>query len=542
VTLPVPLAVELRTSKRVARVTNQVRDLQFRTVAPGGFASVSVALDRPIAIDPDEIAQFGTLVVFDGRNGQTVAEGRLEDPARSAGADGQVYELSALGGRAHAQDITAPYIAIDKSLEHWDSRLGTMAYMQMQHSEDVSGNVWLEQQIPQNQAVAIGTVARWYYPLIYEAGQKLARIYFDRYVMGITSSNYKFTVYAQPDPTLASSDIAVDTTWSTTGVDGASWVVLTHFSNGQTVPEIRISRINSIDTSAADATRASVREPVVRAMLLNKDGTEVTSYTLNYVLGSWVVADLLGRRLTQFDGANARIDTTAHHIDQLAYPDPVTAEQILDDLMLIEPAYYWAAWETVAGKNRFEWRTWPTAWRYDATVQDDFRSPQSTADLYDAVTVRWRHTRGKIRRKRFTQTVPLLAAAGISREGYVDLGDEFASQANVDQVGPTWLAEHATTGNQGTLTIARPILDRDYGRMVMPWEIRPGHLIRVRGVNPRADSLNANTRDGVTIFRIVAVDYRQSDNAATLELDSYSPSQARAIAALRKAIATKRRR
>jgi hypothetical protein len=61
----------------------------------------------------------------------------------------------------------------------------------------------------------------------------------------------------------------------------------------------------------------------------------------------------------------------------------------------------------------------------------------------------------------------------------------------------------------------------------MPWEIRPGNLIRVRGVLPNADSLNASTRDGVAVFRIAATEYRQSENAATLELTATpSPSPA----------------
>jgi hypothetical protein len=56
--------------------------------------------------------------------------------------------------------------------------------------------------------------------------------------------------------------------------------------------------------------------------------------------------------------------------------------------------------------------------------------------------------------------------------------------------------------------------------MVQPWEIRAGNLIRVRDVTPRIDSLNATDRNGVTVFRVYAVDYDASSNTATLELDS----------------------
>jgi hypothetical protein len=42
---------------------------------------------------------------------------------------------------------------------------------------------------------------------------------------------------------------------------------------------------------------------------------------------------------------------------------------------------------------------------------------------------------------------------------------------------------------------------------VMPWDILPGNLIRVRGLQPRLDSLKATTRDGVSVSKIVSMEY-----------------------------------
>jgi len=70
------------------------------------------------------------------------------------------------------------------------------------------------------------------------------------------------------------------------------------------------------------------------------------------------------------------------------------------------------------------------------------------------------------------------------------------------------------------------------GRPAMPWEILPGNLIRVRGIQPQLNALNPSTRDGVTVFRIVSNEYRASAAAAELELDSFAPSTARALADL----------
>jgi hypothetical protein len=82
-------------------------------------------------------------------------------------------------------------------------------------------------------------------------------------------------------------------------------------------------------------------------------------------------------------------------------------------------------------------------------------------------------------------------------------------------------------------------MDYTLSRIVQPWEIRPGNLIRVRGVRPYVDSLNATDRDGVTVFRIVSTSYSDSQGAAVLELDAYTPDEARQIARLTN---TRRRR
>jgi hypothetical protein len=157
------------------------------------------------------------------------------------------------------------------------------------------------------------------------------------------------------------------------------------------------------------------------------------------------------------------------------------------------------------------------------------------------VTVRWLDGVGTSRIVRATQTIPALDKADIVREAFVDISDEVGSAANALQVANMFLGSHAVPMNQGTLTVARPILDLQTGRKVMPWEIRPGNLIRVRNVRPRVDTLNAVDRDGVTVFRVAAVDFNAGQATATLELDSYPMTVARAVAALaRRQIVRKR--
>src|SRR5205085_7027166 len=111
----------------------------------------------------------------------------------------------------------------------------------------------------------------------------------------------------------------------------------------------------------------------------------------------------------------------------------------------------------------------------------------------------------------------------------IDLGDEPGSAANAQQVGDQFLAQHATPPNAGTLTVARRIRDLDTGRMVEPYEIRPGELVRVRGTRPYPDSLNASARDGVTVFRLVQTDWSDSDGTCRLSLDNPRDSTTNAV-------------
>jgi len=256
--------------------------------------------------------------------------------------------------------------------------------------------------------------------------------------------------------------------------------------------------------------------------------------SISYVRASWVVDDLLGRMLPQYDGANASVDTTdLVDIDQLAYLDPATPNQVLEDLMKLEPSKFWAAWESDStGKYRFEWRSWGTTARYEATVDDGFDSPAPATELYNKVRVRWKDARGRIKTTSLTQSVPELDDNGIVREWFEDISDEVGSAANATVVGTAILAEHNQRTSAGTLTVARPILDVQQSRSVAPWMIRPGELIRVRGVEASATTnIAETTRDGATVFRIVSVEVGE-EGVATLELDMFTQSEARSLADL----------
>jgi hypothetical protein len=538
----VGLTVRLQTPRADRHVTADVHDVTFRSTAPGGFASASITLSRPLSLQPDEIAYYANLYVYDARNGNVVWQGRLEDPGRALdGTKGEVWNINAVGPAAHAQDVERPLIYADTQISDMfrvDNATAPTANGGMAEDPGGTSKNALVLSFPQGLTLATNDrVCMRYYKLV-ASGQKLAGYAFtvimgnsfptlyhaqsQVYIYGGGGSQPTDIGFGSSSPTPANSFI------------GSGWT-----NSGQNAINLRIIYLGAGGTLGDDNEWASFYDFKVIATRYDKNGNEIVSgYGVNDLTpkAHQIVADLLGRVLPKYDGPNASIATNTYAIDQLAYPDGVTPAKVLDDLMDLEPAYYWAAWESnpITGKYRFEWLAWPTTVRYEATAVDGIDSPGSAVDLYNQVRARWKAYDGSIQTTQRTQTVQILTDAGLTREAYIDLGDNIGSTANSIQAADAFLADHAAPPNAGTLRISRPIPDYVTGRMVMPWEIRPGQLIRVRGILPRVNSLNASARDGVTVFRIIAVTYTASSATAELELDSYPVTVSTALAALAK--------
>lgn len=537
-TLPIPLTVRLSNARTDRHIERDLKTLGFRSAIPGGFASAQFSLDRPLASSPDELAYYTDVDIYDARNANCVWCGRLEDPGRGVGGDGQIWHLAAVGPSAHAQDRTVPRIYVDRDLTRWQKfttgglevKSGTV--QTLEYDPDVSLDA-IVMQFPSGASLPTNALLRVNYPLIREAGQRVARFDYKHIEGRISASLF---VYARmyPTPTIERSE-----SFSTTQTGNLARVMTTNFSDTKDILEMNIAWTGGATTVADDLTWSSIGGLYIMAQRKAKDGTVVgaSGYTDFRVLAHEVVADLLGELLPMYDGANATIATTTFGIEQMAYPDGVTPAAILNDLMGLEPNYYWVAWDKnpLTDKYRFEWATWPTTVAYDADVSDGYTSTGSAEGLYNSVMVRWRDTRGKFRQTRASQTVPELTDVGLTRDGFVNLADELAGSPTAVQAADAFLDEHATPPNQGRLTIARPIYDYSLGRSVMPWEIRPGKLIRVRGILANSDSLNATSRDGVTVFKVVAVDYDTASASATLELDNKSVTMAHLLAARKEA-------
>lgn len=533
--LQVPLTVRIGSK----HITREVAGLSFREEAVGGITDITLRLARPLSkFDPD-LAAFATVTIYDKRSAEAIAQGRLTDTGRSAGGDGQTWDVTAFGPAVSVNDIEFPYIPIDTRLDTFVKSNSTTRNVQVDIDErNMDGDTpALRIQAPEGQQVlhtaggvsGVGLTSPWTGDMISRAlrnaGMKLGR-FACSWDAGLTDGNYSMRLVTRAGGGGATN---ADSTTANTAGGTMSGVVVTDFPNGDDSPSVRVSRTTT-SIPGAETHWFHFYDITVRALLLDATGAEITTgYSANYALAHEVVNDLLGRVLTQFDGANATVDPSGtYQIDQLAYPDGVTAGKVLEDLMALEGGYRW----TTGPDGAFSWEPWPTTVRYEATLEDGGSFPTTAQELYNQVTVRWRNAAGATKTASVTSTNTLLDNAGILRSKIIDAADEIGSSAAATQLGTNFLAEHTYPPNAGSLTVNRPIRDLETGRMVLPHEIRAGELIRVRGVEGYPDALNASTNDGQTVFRIWSKAYNSDSDSATLELDTYSRTTANALGLL----------
>lgn len=530
--LRVPLAVRVTTRRADQHITRQLSNLRFRDTAPGGFAGATFELDRPLNVGAPELQQYGRCYVYDGRTGETVWEGWQEDPGRAVGPDGQVWRISAVGPSARAGDVARPYCYIDRAFERWYRADNTTPGGQVDIGENPgivigAGEQAMTFRFPQGLTVTTDSRVAMRYILLADAGQLLAACNY-RWDAGDTNSIQQIELTVRDSGLVESSPLPRTAQFNTAGQSGQVRKITTDWDTTRVYADLRIRRLNTTGTVTTDGNWAGLTGIYIMGSRYSAAGAQLTaaaSYTDGSVLASEVVADVVGRLMgAAWDGARAVITTSSYPIDQLCFPDPVTALGILGQLAVLEPGYTWYARESTepfGGKARFSWAPWPSTVRYEASAVDGFDDRSAGADLFSAVTVRYTDDGGRIRTLRRTQTVAQLTDAGITREAWIDLDDSISSAAGADRAATQFLLEHAVIPNAGVLTLARPVLDLQTGRMVPPYLVRSGSLIRLRGVAPTVDTLNPSGRDGTTIFRIAGLDYDADTAAASVELDTY---------------------
>lgn len=534
----VPVAVRIRNDGYDGMITGWLIGAPtFTKGDPGGYIAGSFVVPQWLAYRSGIVMDYSRVYFYDKCSGDTLFEGDITHPGRATADDGALLEIQVDGGAERLHDWSGARIYCDRDLEAWKKVVAdTLTSTTIEAGEDRGGsgadalNISFAQEthVENNYAgVAI-------YERFHEADQEIGRYNYS-WDGGHTSGSPGWLVQSivTPPSTLVRSTIL------NVGGGAASGAVrVTSFPTG--ADEVVLQLIwtsGSSSTGVLDNVWVSYLGLSVTARMYNKDGTDLSlvSYQ-DYVTAEQVWNDMLGTELlnTAFDGANATIETgSAFQIQQLAYPDGITPADIATDLMTFEPAMTYFVGPSIPGIDKYSlrWVVRSTVVRYEVMVwADEHTNGTQEVDQYNQAVVRWKTPTGNSRITVATQSIPEMDAVGRVRRYFQDLTDTLSDSLNADQANATVLGDHRYPQNTGQVKVARPIVDLFTGRRVEPFAIEPGYLVRLVGVEPRPDSLNASSVDGSTICRIVTTSYDGNDHAATLDLDSIPVSMFKAIA------------
>lgn len=512
-------------------ITQLLSNVSYRSVVPGGYASAELTFKRPLDLRRPEVAAYTHVVITDDDSGETAWQGQLEDPGPAVQSDGDVFQITAMGPSARAGDTTAPRNYIDTDASAFGPKIAPVASATQEVAPAAGNEDALVITAPGGTVLGSGIVGAMYYDRLVQSRQQLGGIGYSR-LAGKTDANYQNELLLMAADGTPANETPVSQNWSTVAASLVK-VVGTDWTAGLDTVRLTVRRSGGATTVADDVTWGAFYDVYVAARRLLASGAFAPNADHNraYVLASEVFADLVGSGLLPFDGATAAITDSTYHIDQFAYPDGANAQQILDDALAFDPACYWAAWE--GDPPRCEFSLWPTTPAIVASVDDGYEAPQSSADLFNQVMLRWVDGRGRVQTLYADDVTTgisgVLTAAGVNRRAFFDLNTEIGSDANADRYATNFLTDHAYPPNGGTVTLRHPVLDLSTGRLIQPRRVRPGVLAVVNGVDPYPDTLNAIGRDGSAVARVIATEYDAASNSVVCELDSYSRALERSL-------------
>ena len=484
-------------------------DLEFTRTATGGYDSATFTLPAWVDSADPALGAVARIMVDDGRTGRRVFEGYNDLPGKTVSREGHEWKLGVVGAGSVLADRCHAYIGIDNDVSRWtvykSTSLGGTADATTLPADETAPCLFM--QFPSGSPIDATTFITMQYDLR-PTGQYVGAYNYTR-IGGQTSAGYSIASYVRD--TAGTKTLLRNATPTTTPSSPVVDQVGTDWTGTMDRLAFVWQRTGAATNVTADTVWAAWYNVYVRAQLHNLSGALLTAapaHTNPYVLAHEIVTDCLTMFTSVIDTPNASIDTTfTQQIPQLAYPDPVTFPDILNDLAMIEPDMVWEVLESnPQGKHRFNLRRWPTDVRYEADTSDGWDSPGSEQDLATDVRVTWIDGAGVVQTYTVQSAVPELDQWGRRRDvAAIDLGSEAGSLVAATAVVNAINANMAAVPHAGTLTVARPIRDLYLGRDVEPWEIQPGYLVNVRDV------------DGPPM-RLTEMSYHDSELMASLTL------------------------
>lgn len=483
-----PLQVSLHGGARQQNLRGEdVTGLSFTKVANGGQRGGSMRINRPRSEFPDlSPADRGWIDDDEGR----VFDLFTENPGEIDGPSGQGFDLAFMGPEVLANDESRPHLYIDKNLDDYEQyRAGSDGAISANagSSDDPEGTLGdgLLLQFPPGQPIGTGSGAR--------AG-RLMPDGLEFGAVGVTirsgkaDADYQVSM-AHSGGGVGASATILSTSLFTGTLTGERWVV-DDVTEGRTAISFNLTRLGGATNITGDDTWTFVADLSLLARRMDRFGVLKSGAagmeSTTHVLAHQVIEDLLGRVLTVVDPLTAQVDPATFEIDQLAYTEGATCRQLLDDLTEIEPDYTWAMGSKNARGYQFDWRAWPTDPRYVISTSDGYEMTGSDFDLCNRIAVYWTDAKGVAHTTVVTATsadypaLSALEAVGRTKDAEpITLEDGRGSEAIALRIGQAVLAAKAEPPKAARATVTGMILDLLTGRMVPPWRILPGYMVRV---------------------------------------------------------------
>lgn len=530
----VPLAVRVRNARYDGLITGFIHgSIKFQKSDPGGFKAASFVVSQRLGYRTDLIMPYSRIYIMDKCTGGVVWEGDVSHPGRSVSDDGALLEVLVEGGIERLSDWSGQRIWVDTDKTAWSLTGTATRGAQANNGDDMGGSGVdaIALAFPNSFHVENNYRSEIGYFRCRESFQYIGYINY-RWDGGHTSGSPGWLVRCITDPP---SDLIRSQVLNISG-SASSGVNLTGTDYQRAYLQL-IWTSGASNTGTADNVWASLMDVVVRSRLYNSDGSWKTTGYGDTVPAADVVNDMLGDPVVMgpaFDASTAVVDAgTGYQITQLAYPDGVNAQQVLDQLMLFEQGCTYLVGPSNPANNKysFKWMARTNNVRYEfITWTDEYSGSAQPVDQYSEVVTRWKTSTGYAKTLVSTQSIPEMTAMGRVRRFFQNLEDTVSDAANATQATATILNDHRFPQNGGTITVAREVVDLYTGRRVQPFEIEPGYLCRIVGINPSRDALNSSPRNGSTLCRIVATDYDADSHSVAIALDSEPWSMFRAIA------------
>src|SRR4029079_1907360 len=299
--LPVPFSVRLKTDNADVLLVDEIKDVRFRTVCPGGFASATVTFDRHVADAVPEVGLYGRMYIYDCRDGQTLWEGRVEDPGKGSQSDGETWTVTAGGPSAHARDEAFAAIYVDRTVDHFEKFGGSMKSGNVSSEADSNDLPGVKVQFGGGITVLNGNYVSARSRRVYLAGLELGSVRSEATGGGTGTWTMDMYVYGPSGAELIDSNAL---TTSTIGYYGEAGV---DFTDGQTTLHLRMSR-NTSSTTPDDNAYTFWTETCVRTKLVNEEGFPAGDSPSDFVYSHEVVQDMLARPLPLYDPLDAYIE------------------------------------------------------------------------------------------------------------------------------------------------------------------------------------------------------------------------------------------